>query len=236
MCIISDMNNVLKVILICVSCFFVAVILFIVFVNVHMCAYSSEYIAEDIEQLEKMIDKKTDAVIVFGAYVYDNGTPCPMLEDRLLAGSAIWDSGFSSKILLSGDHGTRGYDEVNAMKEFILKKGYEKRDVFLDHAGFSTYDTVVRAKKIFLVESAVLSTQNYHLVRAVYIARKSGIKAFGISADLRQYPEIEIKRYTAREWLARTKDFIYVNLLKPDPVFLGETIPITGDSSPSYDQ
>jgi vancomycin permeability regulator SanA len=182
------------------------------------------------------MERKADAAIVFGAYVYDSGRPCPMLEDRLIAGSRVYESGLTSKMLLSGDHGTRGYDEVNAMKEFILGAGYPKEDVFLDHAGFSTYDTVLRAIKVFEIEKAVLSTQKYHLVRAVYIARKNGMEAWGVSADLRPYPKSQMTRYVIREWLARTKDFVYVNILRPDPVFLGGKIPITGDSGPTYDE
>ncbi|MDX1357856.1 MAG: ElyC/SanA/YdcF family protein [Clostridia bacterium] len=206
------------------------------FINIHMVNYSKKYIAVDINDLYQSMQKGSQAVIVPGAYVYDNGQPCPMLADRLLSGLAVYNSGMADKMLLSGDHGTRGYDEVNAMKSFVFAADVPAGDVFLDHAGFSTYDSIIRAGKIFDVETAVISTQEYHLTRAVYIARHSGIEAYGIRADLRRYPRSEMARYTLREWFARIKDFIYVRILKPDPVFLGDKIPITGSSSPSFDK
>jgi vancomycin permeability regulator SanA len=205
-------------------------------INIHMVNYSKKYIAADINDLYQTVQKGNQAVIVLGAYVYDNGQPCPMLADRLLSGLAVYNSGMADKMLLSGDHGTRGYDEVNAMKSFVFSADVPAEDVFLDHAGFSTYDSIVRAVAVFDIESAVISTQEYHLTRAVYIARHSGIEAYGIRADLRTYPRSEMARYTLREWFARIKDFIYVRILKPDPAFIGDKIPITGSSSPSYDK
>jgi vancomycin permeability regulator SanA len=205
-------------------------------INIHMLNYSKKYIAEDTRELSQIIQNRSQAVIVLGAYVYDNGQPCPMLADRLLTGLSTYEDGLAPKILLSGDHGTRGYDEVNAMKHFVFDKKVPAKDVFLDHAGFSTYDSIIRAREVFEVESAVISTQEYHLTRAVYIARQAGIRAYGIKADLRRYPRSEMVRYEVREWLARIKDFIYIRILKPDPVYLGEKIPITGESSPSYDK
>lgn len=230
------MKKLVKALLISIIAAVLAASAFAAYANIHMVSYARKYIADDLQELGKIMDDKADAAIVFGAYVYDSGRPCPMLEDRLVTGSRVYDSGLAPKMLLSGDHGTRGYDEVNAMKRFILDAGYPKDDVFLDHAGFSTYDTVLRAIKVFEIKKAVLSTQEYHLVRAVYIARKNGMEAWGISSDLRPYPKSQMTRYIIREWLARAKDFAYVNILKPDPVFLGEKIPITGGSGPSYDE
>lgn len=209
--------------------------LIIVGINIHMLNFSSKYIVSEKKELLTITEINFQTVIVLGAYVYENGQPCPMLEDRLIQGLNTLESALTDKIILSGDHGTRGYDEVNAMKNFVFEQGIEKEYVFLDHAGFSTYDSIIRAKEIFNVESAVISTQKYHLTRAVYIARKSGIDAYGISADLRIYPRSEMTRYILREWLARTKDFFYVIFIKPKPTYLGDKIPITGGSDYSYD-
>jgi len=205
-------------------------------INIHMLKYSNKYIASDTDGLKQLAGDDIQVAIILGAYVYDNGQPCPMLVDRLLTGIAVYNEQLTGTILLSGDHGTRGYDEVNAMKIYVFNKDIPKEDVFLDHAGFSTYDSIIRSLKIFEVEKAVISTQEYHLARAVYIARKSGIKAYGIKADLRNYPKSEMSRYIVREWLARIKDFLYINVFKPDPVFLGDKIPITGSSDASYDK
>ncbi|MBN2557354.1 MAG: YdcF family protein [Clostridia bacterium] len=210
-------------------------VLFVAAASAHVFTYSSEFIYKDIKELESAMQGKAGAVIVFGAYVYDNGNPSPMLEDRLTTGISVYENEMAAKILLSGDHGTRGYDEVNAMKKFVLGHGTDPADIFLDHAGFSTYDTVSRAVLIFGIEKAVLSTQEYHLSRAIYIARKSGIEAYGIAADIKNYPRGEMRRYLVREWLARAKDFVYVNILKPGPVISGDPIPIDGDGRLTHD-
>jgi len=230
------MNNKLKKILWITFLAVLIPVLIVITINLHMINYSAKYIEEDITTLNEVMDSPAQTVIVFGAYVYDSGQPCPMLEDRILTGLEVFNSEIVDKVLLSGDHGTRGYDEVNSMKNYTFKQGLEQCDIFLDHAGFSTYDSIIRARDVFKVESAVLSTQNYHLTRAVYIARKSGIDAYGVKADLRNYPKREMARYLLREWLARIKDFFYVNVFKPDPVYLGDEIPITGDSYASYDK
>lgn len=229
------MNRIVKRLIYFLLGAMILAVAFSVAINLHMINYASEFIAADADKLSETIKGKKQTVVVLGAYVYENGQPCPMLEDRLLAGIDTFKKGYVNTILLSGDHGTRGYDEVNSMKLYTLNNNVQKESVFLDHAGFSTYDSIIRAREIFEVESAVISTQLYHLTRAVYIARKSGIDAYGIQADLRRYPRSEMTGYIVREWLARIKDFFYVNVFKPKPVFLGEKIPITGSSDASYD-
>ncbi|MFO7635906.1 MAG: ElyC/SanA/YdcF family protein [Clostridia bacterium] len=176
-----------------------------------------------------------DAVLVLGAYVSPSGQPCPMLADRLDTGLEAIGAGVSKKILLSGDNGTKGYDEVNAMKNHVLSAGMEPQDVFLDHAGFSTYESIYRAREIFEVGSVAISTQEFHLYRAVYIARRMGMEAYGIPADRRTYPPNELKYYEFREILARVKDFMLVNVFKTKPTFLGEKFPITGDGRTTFD-
>lgn len=229
------MNRLTKIIVSSISALFAATLIFTIAVNIHMVSFSRKYIFDNTAELAANLKSEVQTVVVLGAKVYPDGAPCAMLKDRLDAGLMVIEEGITKKILLTGDHGTKGYDEVNSMKNYIFDAGLVKELVYLDHAGFSTYDSMVRAARIFEIQDAVISTQEFHLYRAIYIARNNGIEAWGIKADLRKYPKSEMTRYTIREWLARTKDFIYIHILRKEPVFLGEIIPITGDSSATYD-
>jgi len=122
------------------------------------------------------------------------------------------------------------------MRRVAMKAGVPSEDIFMDHAGFSTYESMYRAKEIFRVESAIICTQKFHLSRSVYIARKIGIKAFGVPADRTKYIEYYLKSSQAREIPARVKDFCFVNIIKPEPTYLGEKIPILGDSRLTHDE
>ena len=171
------------------------------------------------------LPEKVDAIIVLGAGVREDGTPSDILTDRLSTSLDILNMGVEGKLLLSGDHGREGYNEVGTMKEYILKNSnIKEKDIFLDHAGFSTYDSIYRAKDIFKVESALIVTNEYHLPRALYLAEKLGIDAYGYTSDKREYYYMDA--YKKRERIAQLKDFLFVNVLKPEPKFLGESIPV----------
>jgi SanA protein len=179
-----------------------------------------------------IVSEATDApqaqvAIVLGAKVYANGLPSPMLSDRLETAVTLYRSGKVEKLLLSGDHGQVTYDEVNAMLRYVLERGVPEEDVFTDHAGFSTYETMYRARDVFKVTSALVVTQRFHLARAVYTARVLGLAATGVEADLRPY--FDEKRFALREWPARMKAFFQLHLTKPKPTYLGPVIPIDGD-------
>jgi SanA protein len=165
--------------------------------------------------------------VVLGARVFANGTLYAMTADRLEVAIQLYDLGKVDRLLISGDHGTTTYDEVNAMLEYAVERGVPEEDVFTDHAGFDTYDTMYRARHVFMVESAIVVTQSYHLSRAVYTARALGLEAVGVGADLRPY--LHPLRNQAREILARVKAVIQLNVTHPGPRFLGPQIPITGD-------
>jgi SanA protein len=165
--------------------------------------------------------------IVLGAHVYPDGTPSWMLADRLSTAVTLYKEGKVKKILVSGDHGTTTYDEVNAMLQYCLDRGVPDQDVFTDHAGFDTYDTMYRAREVFEVKDALVVTQGFHLPRAVYIARTLGLDATGVVADLRPYPGEW--RNSLREWPARLKAFVQLHMTKAKPRFLGPVIPINGD-------
>lgn len=171
--------------------------------------------------------KDIDCIVVLGAGVR-NGKPTAMLRDRLLTGIALYENGAAPKIIMSGDHGREEYDEVNIMKSFAVERGVPDEDIFMDHSGFSTYDTVYRAKAIFEADSIIIVSQKYHLYRAIYTAEKLGIKAVGVSADLDTYAG-QAKR-DLREILARDKDF-FKCIIKPKPTYLGEKIPVSGNGN-----
>jgi SanA protein len=156
-----------------------------------------------------------------------------MYQDRADVAVEVYKAGKAEKILISGDHGRNEYDEVNAARKYLLAKGVPAEDIFLDHAGFDTYDSLYRARDIFQIKTLIISTQNFHLPRAVYIARKMGIGAWGVSADKHLYGNEQY--YEMREALARAKAWLDV-LFQAEPKFLGEAIPITGDSRASWDE
>ncbi|MDO4495764.1 MAG: ElyC/SanA/YdcF family protein [Clostridiaceae bacterium] len=172
-----------------------------------------------------------DCVLVLGCGVWGD-TPSHMLEDRLLEGISLCQSGASKKLLMSGDHGREGYDEVNVMKKFAVDRGIPSEDVFMDHAGFSTYESMYRAKEIFKAEKILIVTQDYHLYRAIYDARALGLEAYGVASNPRSYGG-QLYR-DIREILARNKDFIY-SIIKPEPTYLGEAIPVQGNGNLTND-
>lgn len=182
------------------------------------------------EQAAELSDM--DCILVLGCLVHTDGDPSDMLEDRLKRGVALYDAGAAPKLLMSGDHGREGYDEVDAMKRYAVEAGIPSADVFMDHAGFSTYESVYRAKEIFRADKILIVTQEYHLYRALYIARAMGIEAYGVSADYRGYLNQEAR--DLREVLARVKDFAMC-IFKPEPTYLGETIPVWGDGELTHD-
>lgn len=178
---------------------------------------------EDLVELSRI---DPDCIMVLGAAVNPDGTPSPILEDRLKTGVSLYHRGVAPKLLLTGDDGQVEYNEVQAMKNYAVSAGVPEEDIFLDHAGFSTYDSVYRASYVFNIESAVVVTQEYHLYRTLYSCKKMGIEALGVGADQEVYSGQEYRE--VREVLARVKDFVMC-IIKPEPTFLGEVIPIFGN-------
>ena len=174
-----------------------------------------------------------DCIIVLGCKVWENGTPSHMLEDRLKQGVALYELGAAPKLLMSGDHGRADYDEVDAMKTYAVEAGVPSADVFMDHAGFSTYETVYRARDIFCAKKVIIVTQEYHLYRALYIAQALGLDAYGVGADYRSYAG-QLTR-DVREILARVKD-MGACLFQPKPTYLGEAIPIWNSGELTHDE
>ncbi len=173
-----------------------------------------------------------DCILVLGCLVWDNGQPSHMLEDRLRMGVELYELGAAPKLLMSGDHGRVEYDEVAAMKQYAVDAGISSEHVFMDHAGFSTYESIYRAKDIFQAKKILIVTQEYHLYRALHIANRLGLEAYGVSSDYRTYVGQSMR--DLREILARVKDF-GTGIFKPKPTYLGDAIPISGNGDLTND-
>ena len=211
-------NRYLKKFVLVILCLLLLVGVFALSVN----AYVVSSVKENIISQELAAElEDVDCIIVLGCLVRSNGEPSDMLADRLRGGIELYELGVSPKLLMSGDHGREDYDEVNAMKQYAIDSGVPSEDIFMDHAGFSTYDSIYRAKEIFGADKIIIVTQEYHLYRALYIAKALDIEAFGVSADYRKYRGQTTR--DVREILARNKDFLYA-LTKPEPTYLGEPI------------
>lgn len=211
--------------------FFILLIFFIILIAINTYVKNS---AEDrIISSDEAVNLNADCIIVLGAGVRADGTPSPMLKDRLLEGIALYDMGASDRLLMSGDNTKKGYDEVNTMKQYAIDHGVPSEHIFMDHAGISTYDSIYRAKEIFQAEKIIIVSQKYHLYRALYISDSLGVDAYGVSADPVIYAGQEFREI--REIVARTKDFVKC-IIKPPASILGEAIPVSGDGNVTNDK
>jgi len=183
--------------------------------------------AQEAAQLEG-----ADCILVLGCQVKSDGTPSLMLKDRLDRGVELYQLGAAPKLLMSGDHGQPDYDEVGTMKQYAMDAGVPSSDVFMDHAGFSTYESMYRAKEVFQAKKVIIVSQEYHLYRAIYIAQALGLDAYGLAADGQDYAGQWSR--DAREVLARVKDF-FISIWKPQPTYLGEAVPVSGDGDVTND-
>ncbi len=195
-------------------------------------AYVKSSVKDRIITVADAISLEPNCILILGAGVWGDGRPSHMLEDRLLQGIELYENGVSDRLLMSGDHGSKEYDEVNVMKGFAIDKGIPSDHIFMDHAGFSTYESIYRARDIFKADKVIIVTQRYHMYRALYIAEKLGLEAYGVASDPRQYAGQESREL--REILARVKDFLNC-ILKPEPTYLGDSIPISGDGNLTND-
>lgn len=219
--------KILKKIIIAVICIGLVCSAAVLGINFYVVKSSEKYILDMDNAGEGY-----DCVLVLGCGVWGD-RPSHMLEDRLLVGIELCKNGASEKLLMSGDHGRDEYDEVNVMKKFATDRGLDSEDVFMDHAGFSTYESMYRARDIFKAKKVLIVTQEYHLYRAIFVARRLGLEAYGVTSDLRDYGG-QIFR-DIREILARNKDLIYT-IVQPEPTYLGEAIPVQGDGNATNDK
>ena len=171
--------------------------------------------------------------LVLGASVIGNKVMSSIFEDRVEVARQLYEQGKVGRILISGDHLQDNYDEVNIAKQYLLDHQVPPEIIFLDHAGIDTYDSLYRAKYIFKVQALLVVTQDFHLPRALYLARHFGLDVAGVSADLHKYANMN--RIIIRESLARVKAYLDT-LLRVKSRYLGTIIDINGDSRASWDQ
>ena len=202
-------------------------IIFLFLISNHVKNIGKELIYQNVENIP---NKQT--ALILGARVYNNGRMSDILLDRVKTAIELYQKNKIEKILVSGDHGRESYDEVNAIKDYLLEKEIPSEIIFLDHAGFDTYDSIYRAKEIFQINSLIIVTQKFHLPRALYIAQKLKIETLGIVADKHTY--INSQKNELREILARFKAYLNITF-HSKPKFLGDIILIAGDNSLSWD-
>lgn len=181
--------------------------------------------------IENLKDFNADCIVILGCGIEDEETPSPMLRDRLDVGIELYKQEVAPKILLTGDNGTEGHNEIHVMLKYTKEAGVPERDIFCDHAGFSTYDSMYRAGSIFNVQRAIVVTQTYHQYRALYIGDKLGLEACGVASDQETYFGQSFRE--SREILARIKDF-FKSFLRSKPAYGGEVIPISGSGISSH--
>jgi SanA protein len=182
--------------------------------------------------LEEALNSNVDCILILGAGVGANGVPSPILRDRLDKGIELFQAQISNRLLMSGDHGQVDYDEVNVMKNAAIDSGIDTSKIFMDHAGFSTYESLYRAKFVFQVKKVLIVSQKEHLYRAIYIAEALGMEAIGVAAEDIHYGGDEMR--DLREILARVKD-VFTLMIKPKPTYLGDPIPIDGNGDSTND-
>ena len=145
-------------------------------INIYVIESAKKYIYSE----QELPGRSFDCALILGAKVYPSGALSPMLKDRVQTGVDLYRRGIVSILLMSGDYENKKYNEVGSMKNFALEQGVLAKDIAIDPAGFSTYESMYRAKAVFLVANTVIVTQKYHVYRAVYIARVLGIDAYGV--------------------------------------------------------
>lgn len=210
--------------------FVVIFVLAVIAINIYIVNKEKGKIVT-VEEASKL---DADCIIVLGAGVRNDGSPTWMLEDRIIIGDKLYKEKAAPKIIMSGDHGKADYDEVNVMKNYAMNEGVPSTDIFMDHAGFETYDSMYRAKEIFGAKKVIIVTQKYHMYRALYIADKLGLDAYGVTSDLRYYSK-KMAYWKFREYLARIKSFgkcIY----KPEPKYLGDSIDLKANGDVTNDR
>ena len=216
----------IKIILIIATILIILVILISLGINIFVKSYSKSRIEQQYSK------EMADAILILGCQVKPDGSLSSMLQDRL-KGAELYKKGVAKKIIVTGDHGKEDYDEVNAMKNYLIEQGIPSENIFMDHAGFSTYESMYRAKYIFETKKVVAVTQEYHLYRTIYIGNQLGIETYGVPANPNDY--VGQTGREVREYLAIAKDFVKC-IIKPEPTYLGEVIPVSGNGDITNDK
>ena len=196
-----------------------ALVLFIVLlINYWVLSFSNEWFYKDIKNLPKL-----EVGLVFWASVKSNLEPSDILKDRLKVAAEAYNKWKVKKIIVSGDNWQKNYNEPLAMEKYLISKWVDKDNIYRDYAGFDTYDSIYRAKYLFWVKKVILFTQDFHLKRAMYLAKRLGFEeVIWMQTNLHKY---KAENYNnTREILARVKAFLDVEVNKSKPVVLWKLI------------
>ncbi len=185
------------------------------------------YVAHHMYQTGDIVPQ-TRAALVLGASVV-RGKPSPILEERAHTAVALYMMGKVSKILVTGDNGALTHDEVTPVRKYLTDSGVAPADIFLDHAGFDTYSSMYRARDVFQADSITIVTQDFHMPRAIFVARELGLIAYGVVPERGQG---DIYDYM-REVPASVKA-LYDLAIRRAPKYLGDTIPLTGNGTTTW--
>ena len=197
----------------------IAIVLFLVLLYINIYIKYNSY--KQIIKNEDETINNIDCLLVLGAGIINNERPTLMLKDRLDKSIELYKKGLAPKIIMSGDHSKINHNEVGIMKKYAIERGVPSEDIFMDHAGFCTYDSIYRAKEIFGAKKIIIVTQKYHLYRAIYISNALELEAYGIKSDARIYTKMPY--HILREIFARCKNFFKCKW-KSEPKYLGEKI------------
>lgn len=190
---------------------------------------SGEGVSAEVVKTCKSIDPQ--CILVLGCAVWVDNQPSPMLRDRLDTAIALYKAGAAPKLLLSGDNSIAEYSEPECMLQYTLAQGVPPEDIFLDYAGFSTYESVYRSHAVFRADRLIVVTQKYHLFRALKACNALGIDTLGVASNQQKYAGRQYRE--AREVLARCKDLVK-GWIKAKPTYLGDEIPVDGDGTVTH--
>ncbi len=168
--------------------------------------------------------------IIFGAGLYRDGSPTPVLRDRVATAVELYQSGKVQKLLMSGDNIADNYNEPAAMRDYALQLGVPEQDIVIDYAGQRTYDTCYRAKYIFGISDAILVTQRFHMPRALLTCNALGVNSVGVLSDRRAYSIASHGFWHLRELPATLVSMVDIWITHPKPI-LGDPTPIFPDST-----
>ena len=212
----SSLKNIIRFILL----LFVLGVIIIWGISIYIQQVTASRIYDDIEMLPS-----SHTIIVLGASVHSDGKLSPILQDRVDTALYLYRKGKAKRFLLSGDNRADDYDEVNAMRNYLLARGVPEAHIFIDPAGLDTYDSMIRSQKIYEVPDAIVVTQKFHLPRTLFIAQNLDLNYIGFSANSRQYKTES--SLVHREKLANLKA-IFELLINLPHTYSEEIIPVTG--------
>ncbi|MFY9308362.1 MAG: ElyC/SanA/YdcF family protein [Bacteroidia bacterium] len=197
----------------------VALFIFTLWANNTIIKKSSAFITGNLQEVDS-----SKAGLLLGTSKYSRGgSENDFFFNRIEAAAELFKAGKIKCIIISGDNSREDYNEPQDMKDELIKRGIPQDKIYLDYAGFRTFDSVIRAKEIFGQTTFIVISQKFHNERAVYIARKNGIEAYGYNAkDVSASKGLKTK---LREYFARDKVFLDM-LFGVDPKFLGDKITI----------